>query len=158
MNLNNLASIVRAFRTSIEPCWSKESAYKVPEIKNYGANISGGQCAVTCLVLMDVLHDKFPDKQIFIVSGQLQSTNGEIVIRDHGWLQVGSGTSSIIVDPTADQAASISEKILIGTASELEAKGLRYIEKEIESDHGASEHPKRFQRYVILKNAWDRQK
>lgn len=156
LNRNNLTSVVEAFRLSIERCWSAESAYKVPEIQNYGAYISGGQCAVTCLVLMNVLRDELPDEQILLVSGQLQSTNGEIVIRDHGWLRVGSGTDAIIVDPTADQAVSISDKTIIGTISELEKKGLRYIEKEVEADHGALEHPKRFKRYMMLKDAWDK--
>lgn len=155
LDRNNLTAIVSAFRDAIEPCWSEESAYKVPEIQRYGACMSGGQCAVTCLVLMDVLHSELPDEQIFLISGQLQSTNGEVVIRDHGWLRVGSGAGAVIVDPTADQAASISKKVVIGTVVELEEQGLHYIEKEIETDHGESEHPKRFKRYMILKNAWD---
>jgi ASC-1-like (ASCH) protein len=150
-----LRKIVDDFRKEIESCWSEESAYKVPEILGYGPHISGGQCAVTCLVLMDVLRDELPDEQIFLVSGQLQSISGEIVIRDHGWLRVGSGTEMTIADPTADQAESVSEKIIIGTVGELEKKGLRYIEKDVEDSHGESEHPKRFKRYLILKDAWD---
>lgn len=149
-----LEEITAIFRGQIEPCWSEESAYKVPEIQFYGAYISGGQCAVTCLVLMDILHSILPDEQIFLVSGQMQYTNGEIIIRDHGWLQVGSGSNTTIVDPTTDQAASILEKVIIGTASELAEKGLHYIEKEVESNHGELKHPKRFKRYVILKNGW----
>lgn len=149
-----LLGIVEDFRKKIEPCWSEESAYKVPEIEKYGPFISGGQCAVTCLVLMDVLNGKFPEEHIFLVSGQVQSLNGEVVIRDHGWLRVDSGTNAVIVDSTIDQGTGIAEKVFIGTFLEIRAHGLHYIEKEIEADHGEREHPGRFKRYKILKSAF----
>lgn len=149
-----LVETTAIFRRQIELCWSEESAYKVSEIQCYGTYISGGQCAVTCLVLMDILHSILPNEQIFLVSGQLQSTNGEIIIRDHGWLRVGSGTNAIIVDPTADQAETINVNAIVGTEKELEERGLRYIVNEIEEGHGEIEHPKRFARYQILKKAW----
>ena len=149
-NRQHLQEIVSGFRSKIDPCWSEESAYKVPEILKYGSNISGGQCAVTCLVLMDVLNEEFPTEKIFLVSGQVQSTKGDIIIRDHGWLQVGSWQKAIVIDPTADQANTIDEKVVVGTAKELEERDLRYIGKEIEEGHGQSEHPKCFDRYQIL--------
>lgn len=154
-NRERLQEIVSAFRSKIEAYWSEESAYKVSEIRQYGSNISGGQCAVTCLVLMDVIHEEFPTEPIFLVSGQVQSTNGDVVIRDHGWLQVDSGENAFIIDPTADQAETIGEKVVIGTEKELEERSLRYIGKEIEEGHGEAEHPKRFNRYQILKKAWE---
>lgn len=154
-NRERLQEIVTAFRSKIEPCWSEDSAYKVPEILQYGPDISGGQRAVTCLVLIDVLREEFPTEQILLVSGQVQLTKGDIVIRDHGWLQVCSGEDAIIIDPTADQAETIGEKVVIGTEKELEERGLRYLGREIEEGHGEIEHPKRFSRYQILKKAWE---
>ncbi len=154
VNRDRLMKAVDDFRAAIEPCWSEESAYRVPEIQLYGPYISGGQCAVTCLVLMDVLRQKFTDEQICFVNGQVQSNKGDIVIRDHGWLQVGSGEDVVIVDPTADQADTIDEKVVMGKTKELEELGLQYIGNEIETSHGEIEHPKRFKRYQILKTIW----
>lgn len=155
MEVSKLTSAVEEFRSKIEPCWSEESAYKAPEILEYGPHISGGQCAVTCLVLMDMLHYEFPNESICLVSGQVQSTSGDVVIPDHGWLLVGSGENAVIIDPTADQADTIDEKVIIGTAKELEEQGLRYVGNEVEESHGEIEHPKRFKRYQILRQAWE---
>lgn len=151
LNQARLKVIADKFRRVVELSWSESTAYKVPEITKYGPGISGGQCAVTCLVLKDVLEKEFPAEKFLMVSGQLQSMDERVIIRDHGWLQVGSGTETIIIDPTADQAPEIKEKVTIGTVSELEQKGLRYIEKEIESDYGELEHPNRYKRYSKLK-------
>jgi hypothetical protein len=149
-----LRMVTENFRSAIEPCWSEGSAYKIPGIAQYGPFISGGQCAVTCLVLKDVLAKEFPGIPTFLASGQLQSTDGQVVITDHGWLKVGLGDQIVIIDPTADQAPQIQEKVIIGTTVELEVRGLRYIEKEVEDGHGEIEHPNRFKRYTILKNAY----
>ena len=152
---SKLFSIIAAFRLKIERCWSEESAYKMPEIVTYGAYVSAGQCAVTCLVLMDQLHQEFPGLSVALVSGQLQSTEGKIMILDHGWLQVGLGTDRVIIDPTVDQAASIQDAFTIGSEAEMIKKGLSYIPREIENDHGEVKHPNRFKRYQILKKAWE---
>lgn len=149
----DLLHIVFDFRSTIAPLWSKATAYKVPEITEYGANIPGGQCAVTCLVLKDVLAGEFPNEPTFLVSGEVQSANGKILIGDHAWFKVGIGEEAIIIDPTADQSSEIDEAVIIGTESELAERGLRYVEKEVESDHGEKEHPGRFGRYQLLKTS-----
>lgn len=154
LDQTELIRAVEAFREKIEPCWTDVTAYKVPEIQKYGPYISGGQCAVTCLLLWDVLQDTFLHEKIVLVSGQVLSNDEDVLIRDHGWLRMGSGSECLIIDPTADQAASIQQKVVIGTAEELERRGLRYIEKGVEVNHGEAEHPKRFKRYQVLKDAW----
>lgn len=149
-----LFSVVSNFRSAIAPLWTEETAFKVPEIAEYGPNIPGGQCAVTCLVLKDVLAGEFPDEPTFLVSGEVRSANGEILIGDHAWLKFGIDDDALIIDPTADQSPVIDETVILGTESELVERGLRYIEKEIESDYGETEHPKRFARYGILRAFW----
>lgn len=148
-----LLSIVSHFRSTIAPLWTEETAYKVPEVSKYGANISAGQCAVTCLVLKDVLAVEFPDEPTFLASGELRSANGGVLIGDHTWLKLGAVDAAVFIDPTADQSPVIADRVIIGTESELAGRGLKYIEREIESTHGEIEHPKRFGRYRALKNA-----
>ena len=146
-----LLMIVSDFRSAIAPLWSEETAYKVPEIAEYGPNIPGGQCAVTCLVLKDVLAGEFPNEPSFLVSGEVRSVNGEILIGNHAWLKLSIGEDALLIDPTADQSPAIPDPVIIGTESELTERGLQYIEKEVESGHGEHEHPRRSGRYNVLK-------
>jgi hypothetical protein len=150
--LHELKETVRAFRRQIEPAWSETTAYKIPEITQYGPYNSGGQCAVTCLVLMDVLGEKYPNLKIYLVSGQLK--RGEKVsIVTHNWLRVGNGSQAVIIDPTVDQALEVKDKVLVDTIKNLESQKIYYVESEVEEDQGQQLHPKRFSRYVLLKEA-----
>lgn len=147
---------IQKFRKDIEPSWSDRSAYKIDEVRVYGPYISGGQCAVTCLVLKGILEEEFPGLHCQLVSGSLETVEDEVLIRDHGWLIVHANDDELVIDPTADQAESIHDKVIVGTVFELEAKSLRYKQKVVEQDYGETEHPKRFARYQILKNAYDK--
>lgn len=153
-NLHELKNIVLSFRNQIEAAWTEESAYKVPEIIHYGPFISGGQCAVTSLVLKDKLEQEYPDLQIYLAGGYVEKDNSTI-IGSHNWLKIGKGESAIIIDPTIDQANEVNEKIIVETAQDLRDKGIVYIETELESNHGEQLHPKRYQRYLILKKNFD---
>lgn len=146
-----LLKIVSDFRSVIAPLWTEETAYKIPVVSKYGANIPAGQCAVTCLVLKDVLVVESPNEPTFLVSGELRSTNGDVLIGDHTWLKLGFNDNAVIIDPTADQSPVIADLVIIGTESELAERGLKYVEKEVESSHGEHEHPKRFGRYGVLR-------
>ncbi len=150
---NALLEVVREFRSQIEACWSDESAYHVPEITTYGSGISGGQCAVTCLVLWDVLTKEFPQYRIRLIGGSLRSSDDRILIAQHAWLEVFDG-DTMIVDLTVDQCDEIREPVVLGSLKEVQERGLLYDAREIEDDHGETEHPKRFARYQILKRAF----
>lgn len=150
-----LFQIASEFRSQIEACWSDESAYHVSEIVTYGVGIPGGQCAVTCLVLWDVLTREFPQYRIRLIGGSLRSSDDRVLIPRHAWLEVSDG-DAMIVDPTADQCDEIREPVVLGSLKEIQERGLFYVATEIEDDHGETEHPKRFARYQILKNAFVR--
>lgn len=151
---NELKEVVLFFRNKIEPAWTEESAYKIPEITKYGPFISGGQCAVTCLVLKDVLKEKYPELHIYLAGGQLKK-DGSIIISAHNWLKIGEGSNAIIIDPTVDQANGVSDKIIVDTVISLQTQGFDYIENELEADHGEELHPNRFRRYQLLKKNFE---
>jgi hypothetical protein len=153
LDRGKLFETVFEFRSAIEQCWTEESARTVPEITVYGPGIPGGQCAVTCLVLKDVLKEKFPEYRVRLVGGSLRSSDDRVLIAQHVWLEISDG-DVVIIDPTADQSKEIHEPVIAGSLKEIQEKGLSYTATEIENDHGESKHPKRFVRYQVLKRAF----
>lgn len=150
----NLRDSVLAFRNEVESAWSEKSAYKIPEITEYGPHISGGQCAVTCMILKDVLKAKYPELQVNLVGGQLRK-DGLAIISAHNWLKIGEGGNAVIIDPTIDQANGVTNKVMVDTVFDIKAQGFDYIENEVEADYGEELHPNRFRRYQILKKNFE---
>lgn len=153
-SITELKDITSNLRHKIESAWSDESAYKVPEITEYGPFISGGQCAVTCLVLKEVLEQQLPELKTYLARGQLKKDDSTI-ITDHNWLKIDEGDEAIIIDPTADQAKGITDKVIVDTVSNLQSQGFDYVEKGLEADYGEELHPNRFRRYQMLKRRFE---
>lgn len=155
INKADIKEFVLAFRSKIEPLWSEASAFQGSDIEKHGPYIPDDQCAVTCMILMTLLREAFPELRVQLVGGQMQSTEGSVRIRDHVWLRLVDHDSSIIVDPTGDQSGSTVHHILVGTTDDIAALGIQYIEREVEEDLGEERHPNRFKRYCVLRDAWD---
>lgn len=104
MNYNLILKAVKVFRKELAPNWCVETAYHSVN-ESAGINKSTGQCVVSAMLLAERLAEKIPDIKIKIALGEVLDTNGNILIDNHGWVEVlGDDCKKWNIDITLDQS------------------------------------------------------
>lgn len=153
MEISELDNFLGTFRKKVESYWSEETAYKVPEIKEYGPGIPAGQCVVTSILLKQELKKILPDTNITLHLGSVTDLNDRILIPNHGWLSIFDKQETYIIDTTIDQASTIWEKFIYSKDPE-KSYGLVYKEKKILPDSKLFEEKDLYRRYRTLEEAY----
>lgn len=153
MKMEELDSFLETFRQNVESCWSEETAYKVPDIQEYGPGVSGGQCVVTAMLLKQELEKISFHTNITLHLGSVTDLNNRVLIPNHGWLSVAVRQEKYIVDITIDQAPRVDCKIIFSKHPG-ESHGLIYKEKKDLTDREMVAQKDLFRRYRILKESY----
>lgn len=159
--IGELFSSIFQFRTVVEIAWTKGTAYPVlkeqPDVGRFKAR---GQCAVTARLLIDVIHNEYPDLEVQNYVGQVFNQTGEVITNNHVWIEIPLEEDSLIIDVTPDQPEGLGDNIppiVMGTKSELASMGYVYEKTTPDTDDEMQESDTNsFDRYKRLKKRYER--
>ena len=97
---DTLRPILAGYRELIQPAWSPATAHEGYIAKRGNPT---GQCGVTSAWLLRRLREDIGVNAVFC-SGSVVPNGRGASLRDHCWLEVGTGIDRIVVDLTIDQA------------------------------------------------------
>lgn len=153
MKTRELDSFLEVFRKKVEDCWSEKTAYKVPEVKEYGPGIPAGQCVVTSILLKQEMEKILSHANITLHLGSVVNLDNRVLIPHHGWLSIFDKQETSIIDTTIDQTPLIKHKFIFSNNPE-KSHGLVYKEKKTLPDSKLLERKDLYQRYQTLEKAY----
>lgn len=123
MTPDELHPILTAYRTRIQPAWSKATAHPSFE----GADGSPvGQCGVTSAWLQQRLREDHEIAAWYCI-GAVRIHN-RVIQSGHCWLEIGEDRTRLIADLTAGQVQYLSNfEILFAPYWELRQDGIAYL-------------------------------